>query len=224
MSDHTTYVAQILRVLANWLEAAPAAPDPAPSFDLGSLLERFAGTTPFTPEAERGGLYPTEDADENFGAAESHGAVVFNPHDLPLDKYEDCEEKEREGADPSRRQELRAAPLKWMTVAAYYCHLLSAETADPEDAARSLLMLPGPAATRVAAVTDDDNAAEYDDLWAECYVEVYRAHHTLPQRLDAVDYSQVLLALGEPCDDAAWSVVNRRLEALGLLPTVEATE
>lgn len=168
----------------------------------------------FGSAPERGGLYPSEDQDEDFGAppigaeAESGFATArtsaFDPDDLPLDAYEDCQEKERQEREPERRNLLRTSPLKTLTVLAFYAHALHVP-ADAEDAARSILCLPGSWQRRLAQIQEADGgqihpmgaaAREYQSLWLECYRAIRDAHAA--GTTDVVDHTAMLLKLGEP--------------------------
>ena len=247
-----THVAQMLRTLADLLDAE----DAPGTLDLSGLLGNLAGAKlpgfppgmvapGFPPGAapEVGSLYPGEDhlgdgidggpAADHFDTDGTDGPTVhsFDPHDLPLERYEDCEEKQKQIDDPDRRAELHGDPLKWMTVAAYYANKLTIPEFNAEDAALSIIMLPGAAHIRVAEVQQrldggvfyDANpdspktkhAREYDALWAECYIQLHTAHFGDPQRLDSVDHQSLLVAFGEPCQGSAWRGVNATLQAAG---------
>ncbi|MHC4965476.1 MAG: hypothetical protein ACYTGE_11235 [Planctomycetota bacterium] len=213
----------------------------------GDGMPPTADLPPFmTPAAE---LQAKADAAlaEHRGTQASVNVVQFDPDDLPLDRYEDCLEKQKQTDEPARRQELRDDPLKWMTVAAYYANLLTIPAQqDHEEVARCILMLPGGSHRRLKAVQALDGGVfmgdrdapefkhqrEYDDLWIECYAHIYTAHHpaaveptgdaqfpdgVVPD-LDAVDYAALLLKLGEPAHGGTWRIVERKL---GLAEAVE---
>jgi hypothetical protein len=126
----------------------------------------------------------------------------FDPHDLPLDKYEDCAEKERQmadlGNDDGRRNQLRDDPLKWMDQAIYYALQMVDDKCDAEDAARSFLCLPGGPTLRVQRASNAQVHNEYDDGWKQANNLIQTAYDS--ERIDATDFQDCMRRLGEPCN------------------------
>lgn len=188
----------IQEMLKQMMPDGPPPPPPPPGADglYGHEDTEAGGAYVSTPE----GGHPLMD----------EGTIVpraFDPHDLDLEKYEDCSEKERQQKEDDRRQKFRDDPVLWMETAIYYAHQMVDENCEVEEAARCFLTLPGGPTRRMQKAINTEKAKMYDECWQKAQDLIQTAYDA--DRLDATDFQAVMVLLGDPC---SWS--TRPLKAL----------
>jgi hypothetical protein len=172
----------------------------APPFVQDLLKQLMPGGA--MPGAE--GLYGTEDLpgtgvlpeEATHDLRDTVQPRPFDPHDLPLEKYEDCAEKSEQERVESRRDTLRDDPLKWIDQAIYYALQMVDDKCDAEDAARSFLCLPGGPTLRTQKAVNANVADEYDQGWAQANNHIQTAYDS--DRIDSTDFQDCMRRLGEP--------------------------
>jgi hypothetical protein len=136
---------------------------------------------------------------------------AFDPHDLPLEKQEDCSEKSRQMEDADRRTKHRDDPHLWMDTAIYYAHQMVDTKCDAEEAVRCFLCLPGGSALRRRKVLGTATE-EYDATWIEVQNLIQVAYDA--DRIDPTDFQAVMVLLGDPFTPGTMFKADESLTAL----------
>lgn len=203
--EHTPQAMPMPGMPGSGADGFPAEPmPPMPPF----VAEMLRGMgVPVPGMGDEQGLYGDEDHQEGgpyVPTPEGGHAMVdedtitpqaFDPHDLPLEKYEDCSEKTRQTEDPDRRVVFRDDPQQWMETAIYYAHQMVDTNCDAEEAVRCFLCLPGGSALRRRKVAGDKTEL-YDTAWIEAQNHIQVAYDS--DRIDPTDFQAVMVLLGDP--------------------------